>query len=135
MIFVLIAGTITPFAMLVLDEARGEQVMWFFWGAAAIGSILKLVFIRLPDKVHALGFVLISWAAVTEFPVFQDKLTGIALALLILGGVSHTIGALVYATRRPDPIPDVFGYHEVFHLFMLAGAGAHTIVIAGLLGA
>jgi hemolysin III len=134
MIFVLIAGTATPFAMLVVGDAAGEQMLWFFWGSAAIGSILKLVFIRLPDKVHAMGFVLISWAAVVQFPALQGKLTGISLVLLVLGGVSHTIGAAVYAFRRPDPLPDVFGYHEVFHLFMLAGAGAHAIVISGLLG-
>ena len=135
MIFVLIAGTATPIAMLVLGGARGEQMLWFFWGSAGIGSVLKLVFIRVPDKVHATGFVLISWAAITQFPALKDQLPASSLTLLVLGGILHTVGAVIYATRKPDPLPDVFGYHEVFHLFMLAGAGAHTIVIAGLLGA
>ena len=135
MIFVLIAGTATPFAMLVLDEAIGNRMLWFFWGSAFIGSILKLVFIRLPDKVHAIGFVLIAWSAITQMPALKVGLAEASLNILMLGGVLHTIGAVFYAVRRPNPIPDVFGYHEVFHLFMLAGAGLHTIVIAGLLGA
>jgi hemolysin III len=130
MIFLLIAGTYTPFAVLALDGTLATVILVTVWTGAAAGIVLKLVWIDAPKGVVALTYVLLGWVAVVAFPSMVDDLGLIATAMVALGGVLYTAGALVYARRRPDPAPGVFGYHEVFHALVIAAAALQYAVVA-----
>jgi hemolysin III len=130
MIFVLIAGTYTPFAVLVLDGALATVILVVVWTGAATGIALKLCWIDAPKWLIALTYVLLGWVAVAAFPDMVDKLGVTPTAMVAAGGVLYTLGAVVYALRRPDPVPQVFGYHEVFHALVIAAAALQYAVIA-----
>jgi hemolysin III len=130
MIFLLIAGTYTPFALLVLDGALATAILVAVWGGALAGIVLNLVWIDAPKWVTAVVYVAIGWVAVIAFPALFDEL-GVAPTILIgLGGVLYTIGAVVYAVRKPNPLPAVFGYHEIFHALVIAAAAVQYGVVA-----
>jgi len=130
MIFVLIAGSYTPFGLLVLDGPIATIVLITVWAGAAGGALMKLLWIDAPKWLVALTYVLLGWVAVAAFPGLLDEL-GVAPTLLAgAGGVLYTLGAVVYALRRPDPAPAVFGYHEVFHALVIAAAAIQYAVIA-----
>jgi hemolysin III len=130
MIFVLIAGSYTPFALLVLDEPLATLILVGVWAGAAAGSVMKLVWIDAPKWLVAITYVLLGWVALAAFPGLIDELGVTATALVGVGGVLYTLGAVVYALRRPDPVPAVFGYHEVFHLLVIAAAALQYAVVA-----
>jgi hemolysin III len=130
MIFVLIAGSYTPFALLVLDEPLATLILVGVWAGAAAGSVMNLVWIDAPKWLVAVTYVLLGWVAVATFPGLLDELGVAATALVGAGGVLYTLGAVVYALRRPDPVPAVFGYHEVFHLLVIAAAALQYAVVA-----
>jgi hemolysin III len=130
MIFVLIAGTYTPFAVLVLDGTLATVILVVVWTGAATGIVLKLCWIDAPKWLIALTYVLLGWVAVAAFPDMVDKLGVTPTAMVAAGGVLYTLGAVVYALRRPDPVPQVFGYHEVFHALVIAAAALQYAVIA-----
>jgi hemolysin III len=129
MIFVLIAGTYTPFALLALDGSFSTVVLLGVWGGAVGGIILQLVWIDAPKWLSAVVYIGLGWFAIVAAPEFVDQLNPIALILVALGGVLYTIGAIVYATRRPDPAPAVFGYHEIFHALTIVAAAAQLAAI------
>jgi hemolysin III len=130
MIFVLIAGTYTPFALLVLDGPLADAVLAVVWIGAALGTIVEMVWIEHPKWVAALVYMSLGWVAVLAFPGLWEEM-GVAGTLLVAaGGLLYTVGAVVYATQRPNPNPRVFGYHEVFHLFVILAAAAHFAAIA-----
>jgi hemolysin III len=130
MIFFLIAGTYTPFALLVLDGALADAILAVVWVGAVIGAIVEIVWIEHPKWVAALVYISLGWVAIVAFPGLWGQI-GIGGTLLVAaGGLLYTIGAVVYATQRPNPNPRVFGYHEVFHLFVIAAAAAHFAAIA-----
>jgi hemolysin III len=129
-IFVLIAGTYTPFALLVLDGTLADVVLAVVWAGALGGIVLKLLWIDAPKWLAALIYVLLGWVAVAVTPDLFGEL-GITAGLMVaLGGLFYTVGAVVYALGRPDPVPTVFGYHEVFHALVIAAAALHYAVIA-----
>jgi hemolysin III len=130
MIFFLIAGSYTPFALLVLEGTLATVVLVAVWSGAAAGVLLKLLWIDAPKWLVALTYLLLGWTAVAVFPGLIDRLGVAAAALLGAGGLLYTAGALVYALRRPDPVPAVFGYHEVFHALVIIAAGLQYAVIA-----
>jgi hemolysin III len=130
MIFVLIAGTYTPFAVLVLDGTLATVILIVVWTGAASGIVLKLCWIDAPKWLIALTYVLLGWVAVAAFPDMIGKLGVTPTAMVAAGGVLYTVGAVVYALRRPDPVPEVFGYHEVFHALVIAAAALQYAVIA-----
>jgi hemolysin III len=130
MIFVLIAGTYTPFAVLVLDGTLATVILLVVWTGAATGIVLKLCWIDAPKWLIAVTYVLLGWVAVAAFPDMIDELGITATAMVAGGGVLYTLGAVVYALRRPDPAPEVFGYHEVFHALVIAAAALQYAVIA-----
>ncbi len=129
-IFLLIAGTYTPFALLVLDGRLADVVLAVIWVGALGGIALKMLWIDAPKWLAALIYVLLGWAAVATIPdLFAE--VGIAASVMVaVGGALYTAGAVVYAMRRPDPIPTVFGYHEVFHVLVIVAAALQYAVIA-----
>jgi hemolysin III len=130
MIFLLIAGTYTPFAVLVLDGTLATVILVLVWAGALGGIVLKLVWIDAPKPLVALLYVLLGWVAVAAFPELLDGLGVVGTALVAAGGLLYTAGAVVYALGRPDPVPAVFGYHEIFHALVIAAAALQYAVIA-----
>jgi hemolysin III len=130
MIFVLIAGTYTPFALLVLSGALAQAILIVVWAGALGGIVLNLVWITAPRWLIAAVYVALGWVAVAAMPALADKLGAGGVALLVGGGLLYTAGAVIYATKRPDPSPQVFGYHEIFHALVVAAAAAHFAVVA-----
>jgi hemolysin III len=129
-IFLLIAGSYTPFALLVIDGTLADVILAVVWAGAAGGIVLKLVWIDAPKSLVATIYVLLGWVAAAATPDLISDLGITAAAMVGLGGVLYTVGAVVYATRRPDPVPAVFGYHEVFHLLVIVAAALQYAVIA-----
>jgi len=129
-IFLLIAGSYTPFALLALDGVLADVVLVVVWAGALGGIVLKLVWIDAPKWLVALIYVLLGWVAVAATPELVSELGLTGAGMVGLGGVLYTIGAVVYARQRPDPAPAVFGYHEVFHLLVIVAAGLQYAVIA-----
>jgi hemolysin III len=132
MIFLLIAGTYTPIALLMLPRPKGLLLFGLVWGASVAGVVFNLVWITAPRLVSPVLYVVLGWSAIAALP---DLLTSVSLPTLVLltsGGVVYSIGALVYATRRPNPAPAVFGYHEVFHALTIAAATMHFAAVASV---
>ena len=126
-IFLLIAGTYTPVCIVTLRGGWGWTMFGIVWTAAVAGTILKLSFRSLPRWVSASIYVAMGWAAVVAVVPLVRAFPPSALAWLLAGGLLYTAGAVVYATRRPNPYPRVFGFHEIFHMFVLAGSAAHFV--------
>jgi hemolysin III len=130
MIFFLIAGTYTPFALLVLHGPLADAVLLVVWIGAIAGTVVEMVWIDHPKWVAALIYMSLGWVAVVAFPGLWDEMGVTGTLLVAAGGLLYTAGAVVYATQRPNPNPRVFGYHEVFHLLVIAAAAAHFAAVA-----
>jgi hemolysin III len=130
MIFCLIAGTYTPFALLVLDGPLATAILVGVWGAALAGILLNVAWVEAPKWVTASVYIALGWVAVFALPDMASKLGVIAIAMIGIGGVLYTAGAVIYALKRPDPVPAVFGYHEIFHVLVIAAAAIQYTVIA-----
>jgi hemolysin III len=128
-IFLLIAGTYTPICLL-LPARSGHPLLAIVWGGAAAGVLQSVLWVRAPKPLVAGVYVLLGWAVVPVLPALRAALGGTSLALLAAGGAAYTLGAVVYALRRPDPFPRVFGYHEVFHALVILAAVCHFAVAA-----
>ena len=126
MIFFLIAGTYTPFALLILSGPLADAILVVVW----IGAIVEMVWIEHPKWVAALIYMSLGWVAAIAFPELWGSMGVTGTLLVAAGGLLYTAGAVVYATQRPNPNPRVFGYHEVFHLFVILAAAAHFAAIA-----
>jgi hemolysin III len=130
MIFLLIAGTYTPVGLLVLKGTLATVVLAVVWGGAVAGIVLELAWTTAPRWLGGTVYLALGWVAVVAMPQLFAQL-GVAGGLLIVaGGLVYSVGAAVYALRRPDPAPAVFGYHEVFHLLVIAGVAAHFLAIS-----
>jgi hemolysin III len=130
MIFVLIAGTYTPFALLVLHGALARTLLIVVWAGALGGTVLNLFWVRAPKPVTASVYVALGWVAVAAMPQMAREMGAVGVGLIALGGVLYTAGAVIYALRRPNPVPGVFGYHEVFHALVVVAAAAHFAAVA-----
>jgi hemolysin III len=130
MIFVLIAGTCTPVAVLSLEGVLPIVVLIVLWGGALAGVLLKLVWLGAPRWLGATVYVVLGWVGILLLPE-TVRSAGIApAALFVAGGALYTAGAVIYMRQRPDPRPAVFGFHELFHVFVIAAALAHFVAIA-----
>jgi hemolysin III len=127
---VLVAGTYTPFALLVLAPTMGWTILGVVWGGAVAGVAMSLLWIDAPRWLTALLYVVLGWVGFVVLPQLWDRAGPLTVALLAAGGVLYTVGAVVYARQRPDPAPRVFGYHEVFHALVIAAALAHFTAVA-----
>ncbi len=131
-IYVLIAGTITPICMLAVEQPLSNTLLWVIWMGVLGGSIKEFLWPKAPKLVTAILFIAFGWVGTIAFPSLY-RVSGIVPVLLIgLGGISYTFGALTYAFRRPDPAPETFGYHEIFHLCVVLAGILHFIVVAQL---
>jgi len=130
-IYLLIAGTYTPVALLVLPRPWSVIVLAIAWSGCAVAIALKLVWVDAPKWLAAAIAVALGWLGVAAFPHLARAGVG-ALVLLSIGGVLYTVGAVVYARERPDPVPAVFGYHEVFHACVIAAAACQYAAVAAL---
>ena len=130
MIFFLIAGTYTPFALLVLHGTLATAILIAVWVGALAGSIVEMIWIEAPKWVTAIIYLQLGWVAIIAFPELWTELGVGGTLLVAAGGLLYTVGAVVYATQRPNPNPAVFGYHEVFHLFVIAAAAAQFAAVA-----
>jgi hemolysin III len=133
-IFVLIAGTYTPVALLGLGGDAGRRLLIMIWCGAIGGVILSLAWAKAPKALTAAIAVAVGWTIVPYFEQIR-RFLGNEVWVLLAGGIAYTLGAIVYAVKKPDPAPRVFGYHEVFHALTLVGAILHFAVIVQLVRA
>ena len=122
MIFVLIAGTYTPLCLLALSGVWSVVMLATVWAGAITGIVLKQVNVDGLRRVSGFLYITLGWVSIVTLPQLFHTLSGAAFTLIIAGGLLYTVGAIVFAVKRPDPNPAVFGYHEIWHAFT-AGAG------------
>jgi hemolysin III len=127
-IFLLIAGTYTPFCLL-LGRGVGHALLVAVWAGAAVGIVIVVWLTGTPKPVRAALYVLLGWFILPVLPATRAAIGDATLLLLFVGGFFYTVGAAVYALRRPDPLPETFGFHEIFHLFVIAAAVCHFVVV------
>ena len=106
------------------------MILIVVWAGALAGVLMKLVWIDAPKALVALTYIMLGWVALAAFPAMIEGLGVTASTLVAVGGLLYTVGALVYAFQRPDPVPNVFGYHEVFHALVILAAALQYAVIA-----
>ncbi len=127
-IFLLIAGTYTPFCLL-LGPGAGHTLLASVWIGALAGIAIVVGWAGIPKPLRASLYVLLGWFIFPVVPTLRAVLGDAALWLLFVGGFFYTVGAVIYALRRPDPFPRVFGFHEIFHLLVIAAAICHFVVV------
>jgi hemolysin III len=129
-VYLAIAGTYTPFGLLVLSGTWRIVVLAIVWSGAAVAIALKFLWVEAPKWLAAAIAIALGWVAVLVFPQLVDGVGWDGTVLVLAGGLFYTLGGLVYALRRPDPRPAVFGYHEIFHLLVVAAVALQYSVVA-----
>jgi hemolysin III len=129
MIFVFIAGTYTPFCILLLPPTKATVVLSIVWGGAILGVGMKMITPNAPTWLSVALYVLLGWVAVGVLPDIERSSGIAALVLMLIGGAFYTLGAVLYAVRRPNPWPATFGHHEFFHACTLLAAVCHQVAI------
>jgi len=129
MIFVLIAGTYTPVSLLVLHGPWSIALLGVVWAGAITGVLLKQFGMERTRKITGTMYIVLGWAAVIAAPWFVTRMSAPVLSLIAAGGILYTVGAIVFARKRPDPNPAVFGYHEVWHVAVVAASLCHYVAI------
>lgn len=127
MIYVLIAGTYTPILMTYLDPPRGAWFTAAMWIIAAAGIVMKLCWFNAPRWLTTALYLLMGWAILADVSIFSHMSAG-ALWLLVLGGISYTIGGIIYGVKKPN-LSVKLGFHELFHLFVLGGSLFHYLLV------
>jgi len=130
MIFVLIAGTYTPICLVAASRAWGITILAIAWSIALAGIIMKVAWPGAPRWLSVLLYAGAGWLGAVAAVPLTDWLAWTPIGLLVLGGVLYTLGGIIYAARRPNPWPRVFGYHEVFHLLVIAASALHFTLVA-----
>jgi hemolysin III len=128
MIFVLIAGTYTPYALLVLPPPWSTVVLATVWGGGAVGIVMRM-FTRGLNAVEQTLYMVLGWVALLTLPVTIGRLGWVEALLMFSGGVLYTVGAIIFGLRKPDPNPAVFGYHEVWHSMVIGASLCHYALI------
>jgi hemolysin III len=129
-VYLMIAGTYTPVALLALEGRWRPSVLAVVWAGAAAAIVLKFVWVSAPKWLTAAIGIALGWVAVVALPELARHVDPAALVLLVAGGLAYTAGAIVYARSRPDPLPTVFGYHELFHALTIVGIAFQYTAIA-----
>jgi hemolysin III len=130
MIFILIAGTYTPFALLLLEGTSRWVVFGIVWGGALVGVVLRTAVRRPARWLFVTLYLVLGWVALGVLPQLVSSGGWAVVVLLLVGGLLYTLGTLVYALRRPDPSPRWFGFHEVFHAFTIAAFLTHYVAVS-----
>lgn len=131
-IFLCIAGTYTPFSLLGLGGDAGVRLLALAWLACGLGAIRALAWPHAPRLVTSALYIAVGWVALAELDALRAALDPVTFGLAMAGGVVYTLGALTYLLRWPDPWPRTFGYHEVFHLLIIAGSACHFAAVTRL---
>jgi hemolysin III len=129
-IYLLIAGTYTPIGLLCLHGTTQWVVLGIVWIGAGAAILTKICWVHAPRPLSVILAIALGWVGVAAVPQLADTAGPTAVALLAAGGIAYTVGAVVYARRKPDPIPAVFGYHEVFHALTLVALACQYVAIA-----
>ena len=129
-IFLFIAGTYTPFALLAFEGASAAALLAAVWCAALFGLAVSLCWIDAPKWAATVAYVVVGWVGALATPQLFSSLGVAAAVLVLVGGVLYTAGAVIYGLRRPDPFPTVFGYHELFHVLVIAAAAVQFIAVS-----
>ncbi len=129
-IFLLIAGTYTPFAITLLDSNRSRMLLSLVWGGALVGIAFRVLWIGAPRWLYLPVYVALGWAAVFWLDDFATAAGPAVLALIVVGGLLYSLGGLVYGIQRPNPIPQWFGFHEVFHSLTVAAFAVHYVGVS-----
>lgn len=124
-IYLMIAGTYTPVCLLGLAGPMGRGIVALQWSLAAIGIVTTFAWPKAPDWVRVVLYLVMGWMALPLIGPLTASLGSAGVALVVAGGLAYTLGTVIYATGRPDPWPDRFGSHGIWHLFVLAGAALH----------
>jgi hemolysin III len=132
MIYLLIAGTYVPLCLVAMPPAWGIPLLATVGAMALVGVVMKVVLFDRWQWVSYALYPIMGWTAVIAAPVLVDHLTGVTLALIVAGGVAYTAGFPVLLSRRPDPWPSTFGYHEIWHLFVVIAAGLHFAAVTSV---
>ena len=122
MIFVFIAASYTPVCLITLRESWGWVIFGIVWGLTIAGFFLKLFWINAPRFLYTSIYLIMGWIIVAAILPLSKVMSSQGLLWLALGGVFYSSGAVIYAMKKPDPLPNVFGFHELFHLFIMAGS-------------
>ena len=128
-IYLLIAGTYTPIGLIIMSRSWAIPVLSVVYAGAAAAILLKLFWVQAPKVLSAILGLALGWVGVVAYSQI-GKIGAVGIALILLGGLFYTVGAVVYARRRPDPFPSVLGYHELFHICTIAAAACHWAAIA-----
>lgn len=128
-IFLIIAGTYTPLALLLLPEGQGRVLLTLVWLGALLGVGFRVFWVNAPRWLYVPLYAALGWAAVFWLPQFASAGGAAVVTLIIVGGLAYTAGAVVYGIKRPNPSPRWFGFHEVFHAFTLVGFATHHVGI------
>ena len=134
-IFFLIAGTYTPMCFLYLEGKMKWGILIAQWSLVLFGTVFKLFFINAPRVIGTLIYLLMGWIIVIPISTLIHTMPHPALILLASGGISYTVGAIIYALKKPNPVPDFFGFHEIFHIFIIGGAMLHLMMVIYGVGA
>ena len=135
MIYIFIAASYTPFALLVLHGPWAISILVAVWVGALAGVLMKMLRLERTAKLSYAMYLILGWAIVAALPEMIHGLSTMDMLLLIVGGLLYSLGAIVLAVRRPDPLPSVFGYHEVWHTMVVAAAGCHYLIIRSVIAA
>lgn len=129
-IYLFIAGSYTPFAVAMPDRSTGTTILVLVWVIAAVGMILPIVWLHAPRWLSAGSYIAMGWVAVFYLPAMANAFGVGTIALLALGGVLYTVGGVIYARKRPNPHPEWFGFHEVFHACTIAAYLVQFVAVA-----
>ena len=133
-IFFMIAGSYTPICYVHLTGGWRWSILGVQWGLVLLGALFKLLFINAPRAVAATIYLIMGWVVLIPLARLLDSMNPVDLWLIFLGGVFYSGGAVIYAIKRPNPLPGIFGFHEIFHVGVLLGAGIHFFVMFRILG-
>ncbi len=125
MIYLLIAGTYTPICLVPLRGPWGWSIFGVVWGLALIGIILKIFFMNVPRLISTIIYLIMGWVCIVAIYPIVTILQGACIAWLFAGGLFYSIGAVIYSLKKPNPFPGVFGFHEIWHLFVISGSFCH----------
>ena len=129
-IFLIIAGSYTPFATLLLPSNRARTLLWIVWAGALAGVLFRVVWVHAPRWLYTPVYIALGWVAVIYLPDFYRSGGAALLTLIIVGGGLYTAGAVIYGLKRPDPSPRWFGFHEIFHACTVAAFTVHYIAVS-----
>jgi len=129
-IFLIIAGTYTPFAVLALSPSKAKVLLWLVWLGALAGVAFSVLWVGAPRWLYTPVYVALGWVAVFYLPDLLDGAGAAAVVLMVVGGALYSIGAVVYGIKRPNPAPEWFGFHEVFHALTIAAFIVHYVAVS-----